>query len=145
MHKKKKIKNKDFPGSLLVNLLVQVVWVWSRVGELRSQMPQGQNQTIKQTKTPWNRDNIATSSKRLFKKLKSIGSVLKKINPEWLFQYSSRTSKAPILWPPVGNSGLIGKDPDAGKDWGQEKKWVTEDEVVGWHHEFEQTPGNNEG
>ena len=42
------------------------------------------------------------------------------------------------------------KDPDAGKDWGQEEKWVTEDEMVGWHHringhEFEQTPGDSEG
>ena len=45
---------------------------------------------------------------------------------------------------------LIGKDPDAGKDWGQEEKEVTEDEMVGWHHwlnghEFEQTPGDSEG
>ena len=45
-------------------------------------------------------------------------------------------------------SQLIGKDPDAGKDWGQEEKGVTEDETVGWHHrlkghEFEQTPGND--
>ena len=45
---------------------------------------------------------------------------------------------------------LIGKDPDAGKDWGQEEKGMTEDEMVGWHHqhnghEFEQTPGDGEG
>ena len=47
-------------------------------------------------------------------------------------------------------SQLIGKDPDAGKDGGQEEKGVTEDEMVGWHHrlnrhEFEQAPGNGEG
>ena len=47
-------------------------------------------------------------------------------------------------------SQLIGKDPDAGKDWGQEEKGATEDEMVGWHHwlkghEFEQTPGGREG
>ena len=58
-------------------------------------------------------------------------------------------AEAPILWPPDVKNWLVGKDPDAGKDWGQEK-WVTEDEVVGWHHwfnvhEFEQTPGDSEG
>ena len=54
------------------------------------------------------------------------------------------------LWPPDVMSGLIGKDPDAGKDWGQEKKGTTEDEIVGWHHwldghVFEQAPGDSEG
>ena len=40
----------------------------------------------------------------------------------------------PVLWPPDANSGLIGKDPDAGRDWGQEEKGTTEDEMAGWHH-----------
>ena len=44
--------------------------------------------------------------------------------------------EAPILWPPDANSQLIGKDPDAGKDWGQKEKRATEDEMVGWHHRF---------
>ena len=53
-----------------------------------------------------------------------------------------------ILWPPDGKSWLIGKDPDAGKDWGQEKA-AAEDEMVGWYHwlnghEFEQTLGDSE-
>ena len=39
-----------------------------------------------------------------------------------------------ILWPPDAKSWLIGKDPDAGKDWGWEEKEMTEDELVGWHH-----------
>ena len=39
-----------------------------------------------------------------------------------------------ILWPPDGKNWLIWKDPDAGKDWGQEEKGMTEDETVGWHH-----------
>ena len=48
-----------------------------------------------------------------------------------------------VLWPPFAKSWLIGKDPDAGKDWGQEEKGTTEDEMVGWNHwlnghEFEQ-------
>ena len=51
-----------------------------------------------------------------------------------------------MLWPPDAKSQLTGKDPDAGRDQRQEEKWVTEDEMVGWHHqhghEFEQAPGD---
>ena len=59
-------------------------------------------------------------------------------------------AEAPIVWPPSVKSRLNGKDPDAGKDWRQEEKGRTEDEMVGWHHwlnghEFEQTPGVSEG
>ena len=43
-------------------------------------------------------------------------------------------AETPILWPPDAKNWLIGKDPDAGKDWGQEEKGMTEDEMVGWHH-----------
>jgi len=58
-------------------------------------------------------------------------------------------AEAPKLWPPDAKSWLNGKDPDAGKDWRQEKE-MTEDEMVGWHHwlnghEFEQTPGVGDG
>ena len=42
--------------------------------------------------------------------------------------------ETPVLWPPHAKSWLIGKDPDAGRDWGQEEKGTTEDEMVGWHH-----------
>ena len=45
-------------------------------------------------------------------------------------------AEAPILWPPDVKSRLIGKDPDAGRDWGQEEKGATEDEMVGWHHQL---------
>ena len=59
-------------------------------------------------------------------------------------------AETPILWPPDATSWLIGKDPDSGKDWGQEEKGTTEDEMVGWHHrlngcELEQTLGDNKG
>ena len=59
-------------------------------------------------------------------------------------------TEAPILWPPDVKSQLIGKDPDAGKDWRQEENRTTEDEMVGWHHqlnghEFEQVLGDGEG
>ena len=57
---------------------------------------------------------------------------------------------SPILWPPDETRWLIGKDPNAGKDWGQEEKRVAEYEMAGWHHwlnghQFEQTSGDNEG
>ena len=45
-------------------------------------------------------------------------------------------AETPILWPPDAKSWLIGKDPDAGKDWGQEEKGLTADEIVGWHHQL---------
>ena len=56
----------------------------------------------------------------------------------------------PILWPPDAKNWLLGKDPDAGKDWRQEEKGTTEDEMVGWHHrlnghEFEEAPGVGDG
>ena len=59
-------------------------------------------------------------------------------------------AEALILWPPDVTSWLIRKGPDAGKDWRQEEKGMTEDEMVGWHHwlkghEFEQHPGDGEG
>ena len=42
-----------------------------------------------------------------------------------------------VLWPPHSKSSLLGKDPDAGRDWGQEEKGSTEDEMVGWHHRLD--------
>ena len=45
-------------------------------------------------------------------------------------------AEAPIFWPPDEKSWLIGKDPDAGKDWRQEEMGMTEDEMVGWHHQL---------
>ena len=70
-------------------------------------------------------------------------------NQFWIF-IGRTDAKAPIVWPPDVKNWLLGKDPDAGKDWRQEKKGTTEDEMVGWHqrlngHEFEQAPGDGEG
>ena len=71
-------------------------------------------------------------------------------NQSWIFiGRTDAEAVAPILWSPDAKSWLIGKDPVAGKDWRQEEKGTTEDEMVGWHHwlnghEFEQTPGDSE-
>ena len=53
----------------------------------------------------------------------------------WVF-FGRNDAKAetPVLWPPHEKSWLIGKDSDAGRDWGQEEKGITEDEIAGWHH-----------
>ena len=66
---------------------------------------------------------------------KEIQSVHPKGDQSWVF--IGRTDvegEAPVLWPPDAKSWLIWKDSDAGKDWGQEEKGMTEDEIVGWHH-----------
>ena len=83
------------------------------------------------------------------------GKEIKPVNPKenepWIFiGRTDAEAKAPIFWPPDVKNWLIGKDPDAGKDWGQEEKGVIEDEMVGWHqwlngHECEQTLGDSEG
>ena len=66
---------------------------------------------------------------------KEIQPVHPKGDQSWVF--IGRTdveAETPVLWPPDAKSWLIGKDPDAGKDWGQEEKGMTEDKMVGWHH-----------
>ena len=62
------------------------------------------------------------------------------VNPKgkqsWIFiGRTDAEAETPILWPPAAKNWLIWKDPDAGKDWGQEEKGTTEDEMVGWHHQ----------
>ena len=67
---------------------------------------------------------------------KEIQSVHPKGNQSWMFIGKTDVeAETPILWPPDAKSWLIRKDPDAGKDWGQEKG-KTEDEMVGWHHQL---------
>ena len=66
------------------------------------------------------------------------------------FGRNDAKAETPVLWPPHEKSGLIGKDSDAGKDWGQEEKRMTEDVMVGWHHQhnghgFVWTPGVGDG
>ena len=80
---------------------------------------------------------------------KEIKPVNPKGNQSWIF-IGRTDGKVPILWPPDAKNWLIGKDPDAGKDWRFKEKWMTEDEMVGWHHqldghEFEQALGIGNG
>ena len=69
---------------------------------------------------------------------KEIKLVNPKGNQSWIF--IGRTdveAETPVFWPPYVKSWLIGKDPDAGKDWRLEKKRMTEDKMVGWHHRLD--------
>ena len=66
---------------------------------------------------------------------KEVQPVHPKGDQSWVFVGRTDVeAETPILWPPDAKSCLIWKDPDVGKDWGQEKKGTTEDEMVGWHH-----------
>ena len=82
---------------------------------------------------------------------KEIQPVHPKGNQSWIFIGRTDTeAETSILWPPDVKNWLIGKDPDAGKDWRQREKGTTEDKMVGWHHqlnghEFESTPGVGNG
>ena len=82
---------------------------------------------------------------------KEIQPVHPKGDQSWVFiERTDVKAETPILWPPDAKSWLIWKDPDPGKDWGQEEKGTTEDEMVGWHHrlnghEFGWTPGVGDG
>ena len=76
-------------------------------------------------------------------------SILKEItlNTHWR---TDAEAEASIIWPTDANSRLVGKDPDAGKDWRQKEKRAAEDEMIGWHHWFDghelgHTPGDSEG
>ena len=78
---------------------------------------------------------------------------IKPVNPKgkksWIF-IARADIETPIFWPPDVKNWLIGKDPDGGKDWGQEEKGMTEDEMVGWHHWLDEresgwTPGVGDG
>ena len=82
---------------------------------------------------------------------KEIQPVHSKGDRSWVF-FGRNDVKAetPVLWPPHVKSWLIGRDSDAGRDWGQEEKGTTEDEMAGWHHrldgrEFEWTLGVGDG
>ena len=69
---------------------------------------------------------------------KEIQSVHPKVDRSWVFiGRTDAEAETPILWPPDVRSWLIWKDPDAGKDWGQEEKGTIEDEIVGWHHQLD--------
>ena len=110
--------------------------------------------TIKKAKC-WRTDDWRIEGLVLEKPLESpldwkeIKPVNSKGNQPWIF-LGKTDAEAEVLWPPDMKSQLIGKDPDAGKDWRQKEKGTTEDKLVGWHHwlnghEFEKALWDGEG
>ena len=105
----------------------------------------------------WSLKNLCFPTVMLEKSLESpldckeIKSVNPKGNQSWMFLgRTDAEAETPILWPPDVKNWLIRKDPDAVKDWRREEKEMTEDEMVGWHHqrnghEFEQALGVGDG
>ena len=98
--------------------------------------------------TQLSRRKKSEEDKNLCKEMKPVNP---KGNKSWISTGGTDAeAEPPILWPPDAKNWLIGKDPDAEKDWRQEEKEMTKDEMVGWHHwlnghEFEQPPGDGEG
>ena len=88
--------------------------------------------------SPWGRKELdTTEATETPLDCKEIQPVHPEGEQSWVF--IGRTgveAETPIFWPPDGKSRLIGKDPDAGRDWGQEVKGMTEDEMAGWHHQL---------
>ena len=133
------LKNRDIPLSTKVHL-VKVVWMWELDCE-----------------ESWALKNWCFWTVVLEKTLESpldckeIQPVHLKGDQSWVFTGRiDAKAEAPILWLPDVKNWLIGKDPDAGKDWRQEEKGTREDEMAGWHHwlnghEFEQALGVSDG
>ena len=101
----------------------------------------GGYQRMQVWKECWKASSWETSIKKLYKIFVSLPQFIGRTDVE---------AETPILWPPDAKSWLTWKDPDAGKDWGQEEKGMTENEVVGWHHQldghgFGWTPGAGDG
>ena len=93
-------------------------------------------------RVPW---TARRSNEFILKKISPKKEKKRKENYSWL-SIGWTDAEAPILWPPDVKNWLIREDPDAGKDWREEQKCMTEDEMVGWYHrvnghEFEQAPG----
>ena len=74
---------------------------------------------------------------KLFKFLSPFITFASSWDQSWVFiGRTDAEAETPILWPPDAKCWLIGKDPDTGRDWGQEEKGTTEDEMAGWHHQL---------
>ena len=117
-----------------------------------------QTQGLNPSLLPWQADSLPLSylGSRVQNKNCVLNNLIRKpVHSEgdqpWdFFGRKDAKAKTPVLWPPHAKSWLIGKDSDAGRDWGQEEKGTTEDEMAGWHHwldglESEWTPGAGDG
>ena len=86
----------------------------------------------------WLCASVCSSGSQFLQYHKEIQAVHPRGNQSWIFiGRTDAEAETPILWLPDAKNWLIGKDPDAGKDWRKEEKGTTEDEMVGWHHRLD--------
>ena len=138
------LKSRDITLSTKVHLVKAIGFIVVMYG--------GESWTIKKAEC-WRIDAFELLEKTLESPLdcKEIQLVHPEGDQSWVFiGRTDAEAETPILWPPDVKSWLIWKDPYAGRDWGQEEKRMTEDEMVGWHHwlnghRFEWTPGVGDG
>ena len=115
------------PSSQSYGFSISHVWMWE-LDHKESRMPK--NWCF------WSVVLEKTLESRLHSK--DIKPVNCKENQSWIFiGRTDAEAETPILWPPDVKNWLIWKDPDAGKDWRQEEKGMTDDEMVGWHHQLD--------
>ena len=138
------LKSRDITLSTKVHLVKAIGFIVVMYG--------GESWTIKKAEC-WRIDAFELLEKTLESPLdcKEIQLVHPEGDQSWVFiGRTDAEAETPILWPPDVKSWLIWKDPYPGRDWGQEEKRMTEDEMVGWHHwlnghRFEWTPGVGDG
>ena len=117
---------------------------------------EGQAEELTQTKTQGSLKEPQSGSPQLVSQSHLLEPGFGKGQRKWwdqswvFFGRIDAKAETPVLWPPHAKSWLIGKDSDAGRDWGQEEKGMTEDEMVGWHQwldgrESQWTPGVGDG
>ena len=129
-------------------------WVWSLGGEDPLEKGTATQSSILTWRIPWIEEpgGLQSMGPRRFGHetpldCKEIQPVHSEGDQPWdFFGRNDAKAETPVLWPPHAKSCPIGKDSDAGRDWGQEEKGTTEDEMAGWHHwldgrESQWTPG----
>ena len=126
--------------------------VWSLGQEDPLEQEMATHSSILAWRIPWTEepDRLQSNKLDMTELLSTQG--LRELTPIWevLFGRNDAKVETPVLWPPHAKSWLLGKDSDAGRDWGQEEKGTTEDEMAGWHHrldghQFGWTPGVGDG
>ena len=134
-----KLRGKNYFRDKTIRRFQEIKWLWGRthctIISSSLQLFWHQGQVSWKTISAWSGDGVG---RMVF---------------GWAWDFFGRNdakAETPVLWPPHAKSWLIGKDSDAGRDWGQEEKGMTEDEMAGWHHwlngrESGWTPGVGDG
>ena len=132
-------------------VIIKMAVIFYNMSKLASGIPNIILSNFILTTTQWKNFCYFPILKMRKSSLREIKGVNCKGNQSWIFiGRTDAEAEAPVFWPPDAKNWLIGKDPNAGKDWRLEEKGMTENVTVGWPHqlngqEFEQTPRDSEG